>query len=342
MVNDYTPIPLIRCKYLHLFIETLEEFGMAVDSELCESRLPDETPNRSLMYVPAHPALNFIIDITKKYGIEGLGARAGSKLDISIFDEIVRQHLQKARTLGEALNAFCLLVDREQSHVHCHVKSIEGKQARICGTVAMSNEPEQCQYSEWILIMSVLYIIRHAAGKDWSPDKITFHSQPSLCESDWKAFPGTKFCVEQPDTSISMDYGMLSLPWPDCRIDDKFYPTRPRGTTVPDKAWDFPNSLRAALRPYLNDGYPSIKLAAKITGTSVRTLQRRLSQCRLSYSDLVKQLRFDASLELLCDPHKKVLDAALELGFTDPSHFSRAFRHVKGVSPREFRKQQVA
>ena len=224
MLKDYEPVPVIRCTYLHLFIETLEEFNVAVDSELCKSRLPDATPNRSIMYVPAHPALDFIIDITKKHGIEGLGASAGSKLEPSSFDEAIRQELQKATTLGDALNAFCLFVDREQSHVHCHVKSIEGNQARIFGTVAMSNEAEQCHYSEWILIMSMLAIIRHAVGKDWCPDEITFHSQPSLCESDWEAFPGTKFYVGQVDTSITMDQAMLSLPWPDCRIDDRFYP----------------------------------------------------------------------------------------------------------------------
>ncbi|MGB5570644.1 MAG: helix-turn-helix transcriptional regulator, partial [Sedimenticolaceae bacterium] len=97
-----------------------------------------------------------------------------------------------------------------------------------------------------------------------------------------------------------------------------------------------------AIRPYLADGYPTVELAAELAGISVRTLQRRLSQCHVSYSDLVKHLRFEVAADLLADPRNNVIDAACEVGFSDPSHFSRAFRQMAGVSPREFRRQQLA
>lgn len=67
-----------------------------------------------------------------------------------------------------------------------------------------------------------------------------------------------------------------------------------------------------------------------------------MHQCHLSYSDLIKQLRFDIALELLHDPEKTILDAAYEVGFSDPSHFSRAFRQMAGVSPKAYRRQQMA
>jgi AraC-like DNA-binding protein len=44
----------------------------------------------------------------------------------------------------------------------------------------------------------------------------------------------------------------------------------------------------------------------------------------------------------LRDPEKTVMDAACDVGFSDPSHFSRLFRQMSGVSPREYRRQQLA
>jgi AraC-like DNA-binding protein len=102
---------------------------------------------------------------------------------------------------------------------------------------------------------------------------------------------------------------------------------------------DFPTFLRVLVEAYLDDGYPQIELAAEITGTSVRTLQRRLSDAGLSYSELVQQVRFDAAVRMLSDRDTSLTNVAYRLGYTDPSNFSRAFRHMTGVSPREFRQQ---
>ncbi|MGB5569392.1 MAG: helix-turn-helix transcriptional regulator, partial [Sedimenticolaceae bacterium] len=118
--------------------------------------------------------------------------------------------------------------------------------------------------------------------------------------------------------------------------------TRPMPAELASSRWDFPSSLRSAIRPYLADGYPTVELAAELAGMSVRTLQRRLNQSDLSYSDLVKHLRFEVAADLLADPRNTVIDAACEVGYSDPAHFSRAFRQMAGVSPREFRRQRLA
>jgi AraC-like DNA-binding protein len=100
---------------------------------------------------------------------------------------------------------------------------------------------------------------------------------------------------------------------------------------------DFPGSLELALRAYVAEGRPSIQFAAEIAGTSVRTLQRRLARHGLSYSDLAQQARFATAARLLEDPDTKVIDVAYSVGYEDPSHFTRAFRRLSGVSPREYR-----
>jgi len=100
---------------------------------------------------------------------------------------------------------------------------------------------------------------------------------------------------------------------------------------------DFVNLAKNTIKSLLPDGYPEIAQTAKITGTSVRTLQRKLALSDVSYSKLVEQARLEMATPNLLYSDMKVIDLALELGYEDPSHFARAFRRMTGQSPTEFR-----
>jgi AraC-like DNA-binding protein len=88
-------------------------------------------------------------------------------------------------------------------------------------------------------------------------------------------------------------------------------------------------------------GHPTIQRAARVLGIPVRTLQRRLNDAGLTYSELADEVRFKAACRLLEGPHTRVADIAASLGFADPSNFSRAFLRWSGVSPREYRRRRA-
>jgi AraC-like DNA-binding protein len=73
----------------------------------------------------------------------------------------------------------------------------------------------------------------------------------------------------------------------------------------------------------------------------VRTLQRRLAHAGITYARLVAKIRFDMAARRLADPKVKLLDIALDLGYSDHAHFTRAFRRWTGTTPREFRQQKL-
>ena len=114
-----------------------------------------------------------------------------------------------------------------------------------------------------------------------------------------------------------------------CALED--VSKRRSAPTVPLQA------LRTLLRSYLRDAYPGVELAAEATGTSPRTLQRWLSQQGLTYSALIDEARFELAADLLTDPYLKITNIAYELGFKDPGSFSRTFKRLSGLSPREYR-----
>jgi AraC-like DNA-binding protein len=96
--------------------------------------------------------------------------------------------------------------------------------------------------------------------------------------------------------------------------------------------------VRQALRLLTCAGHPDLQALAEIARLPVRTLQRRLSESGLSFRSLVQESQLADALRLMQDPSLKLIDVAFELGFSDPAHFTRAFRRWTGVSPRAFRR----
>jgi AraC family transcriptional regulator len=47
--------------------------------------------------------------------------------------------------------------------------------------------------------------------------------------------------------------------------------------------------------------------------------------------------RIERAKERLCDPKRSIIDAGLDAGFENPSHFARVFRRLVGTSPSRFR-----
>ncbi|MDT3380078.1 helix-turn-helix transcriptional regulator [Labrys neptuniae] len=76
-----------------------------------------------------------------------------------------------------------------------------------------------------------------------------------------------------------------------------------------------------------------------MAGVSTRTFQRKLSHLGLTYSDILDTVRYENASTLLRDTDCKIIDVSFSSGYTDPAHFSRAFRRISGVTQRQFRKQ---
>ena len=87
----------------------------------------------------------------------------------------------------------------------------------------------------------------------------------------------------------------------------------------------------------MRDGYPALERVAEHIGSSARTLQRRLHEAGLTHTDLVDHVRRDVALRRLKTTRLPIGQVAKELGFRDPSSFSRAFQRWTGMSPRAYR-----
>ena len=101
---------------------------------------------------------------------------------------------------------------------------------------------------------------------------------------------------------------------------------------------DYADTLRAMLKAYLSEGYPTARFAAGLMDTSVRTLARRLSSCGLTYGALIDEVRFEVAKDLLQEPDVPLWDVSRAVGFADQAHFTRMFRRIGGLTPSQMRR----
>jgi AraC-like DNA-binding protein len=88
----------------------------------------------------------------------------------------------------------------------------------------------------------------------------------------------------------------------------------------------------------VSDLRPNVRSTAKAMGVSVRTLQRWLAAEGSNFEALIGTSRLSVARRLLAMTDAKVVEIALELGYSDHAHFTRAFRRWTGVSPVAYRR----
>ena len=109
-------------------------------------------------------------------------------------------------------------------------------------------------------------------------------------------------------------------------------------STAPSRS--FSGAIKQVIRAYAGDGWLTVNETSEVVGTSVRTMQRRLSAEKKTYSDIIEETRAEVAGNLLENTDATMLEISRQLGYSDQSHFTRAFRRWAAVSPTEFRAQR--
>lgn len=87
----------------------------------------------------------------------------------------------------------------------------------------------------------------------------------------------------------------------------------------------------------LPSGRATIQTCAASMGTTVRTLQRQLDAEEESFSDLLNRARKQLAVDHLSNPHMRITDVAIMLGYSSLSAFTRWHSMAFGKSPRQVR-----
>ena len=100
---------------------------------------------------------------------------------------------------------------------------------------------------------------------------------------------------------------------------------------------DIVTRVQAALMEQLPNGNISDDSVAFALHMSVRTMHRKLADVNNNFRTMLVEMRRDLAEHYILDNSLTLTEISLLLGFSEPSSFSRAFKHWTGSAPSEVR-----
>ena len=326
--------PLLRLAHPLAFAVYLRGYGARADYYLRKSGLPTLCEDPAA-FAPL-PRIWSFFDCASRSETPELGWLVGAKVGDSKLTGALLRKLESAPTLLQALRRFERLYKLEVTDSEIGIKE---HQNSICLYTRYKGKRDEPGYhvSQAYQLGVFVGLIRHFLGENWVPHEIGIESKlipPGAAE----CFPGSRILTEQPTGYVVVPRWRLhqSSAFRDQRI-GKAEKILLNGHFSSEMPTDCESRLRLVLKSYLSEGYSSQKKAAELMNTSVRTLTRRLATCGVTYRTLIDDLRFETAKEHLLKSDKRIGDIAVSVGFKHQADFTRMFKRVGGLSPKEFR-----
>jgi len=100
--------------------------------------------------------------------------------------------------------------------------------------------------------------------------------------------------------------------------------------------------VRSKLIERLSSGQVDEADIASSVNLSRRSLQRKLRERGVTFSELLDRSRRELGLQYVRDAQHSLNEVAFLLGFAEPGNFSRAFRRWYGKSPSQYRHDSLS
>jgi AraC-like DNA-binding protein len=239
-------------------------------------------------------------------------------------------------TLGEALTGL--------RRYHALVLDIGPMQQTMeNGQLCLSWNPEVehpfRQMAEYNLA-GLITFSRWISGRKNNPLRIdfTYPAPNKLAEHERILGCPLRFSQDRYRLLLSMEWLALPLIQPDAamrmmmeQLAERQMQTLTRGDAIAD--------TRSAIARRLGEGDVELVAIARQVNLSSRTLQRKLQDAKLSFTQLVDDVRRELAERYLADAKLDLVDIAFLLGYSEQSAFTRAYKRWTGRAPAAARAQ---
>lgn len=322
-----------RASSLGPIAEFMERQGGSIARVLTDVDLPFALLEQPEIVVPLREQFRFLERAAKETGDAYFGARLGQIVkspNLSAFGAWVcsADTLQHAMTRAHAGLAVMLqtstnlYVAREGDKVRWSIEFVEP-------------ETDGRHHNELLGLGYMMDLVRVYAGPRWRPDVVMTALPSGEPRAALEDIVGTNVSHGHVMTSITFDEALL-----DCgRLSSSRRGDGSDGRQEPQLPGqnDEMATIAAVVDLALHEDYPRIEWVAAKLGTTRRSLQRRLAANGTSFVRLAEGALVRRAKLLLSEDMMPITDIALDLGYRDPAHFTRAFRRWTGVAPSAYR-----
>ncbi|WP_072392865.1 AraC family transcriptional regulator [Hyphomicrobium sp. CS1GBMeth3] len=322
-----------RASSLGPISEFMDRHGGSIARVLRDVDLPFALLDQPEIIVPLREQFRLLERAARETGDACFGARLGqavSSPNLSAYGawvcsaDTLRQAMRRAHAgLGTMLQTSTnLYVAREGTSVRWSIEFVEP-------------ETDGRHHNELLGVGYMMDLIRVYAGPKWRPHVVRTALPVGTPRRELESIFATNVSNGHAMASITFDAALLNASRH--RVAQSTAGEQPQAEPPVPKNGDTLATFATVVELALHEGYPRIDWVAEKLGTTRRSLQRLLSTQGTSFNALVEDVLYRQAKKLLADASLPVIDIALRLGYTDPAHFTRAFRRWAGVTPTTYR-----
>ena len=326
-------IPLVRVHYADSFAQTLNRLGAPTERLLNKVNLYQEMLTVPGGYMPVGQLWEFTALATEYTGLPDIGLMSGMT-PLEKHSGFGR-NLLCAPTLYQAIMMFCETARAELSNVDFHIREEPGK-IWFCRAPIEGSEDEVQQIESYLIGMMV-QVIRWAAGSGWKPRELRLQSPDARAFLDVEMFSDANIRTGYYQLALGVPPGLLPLRLLHAADSPEEGQGEPGLSQTSVREAAFTIAIKEVLLTHIRSHHGKIKDVARSLDMPVRTLQRNLANSGTTFSQLLDQVRIETAMVLLEDADLKLSDVAQELDYSERAHFSRAFKRINGVTPRQYR-----
>lgn len=185
---------------------------------------------------------------------------------------------------------------------------------------------------------SSVRMMRSLTGLPLNPLEVTFTYPAPTSTAEYDRIFRCPVRFEYKENSVTIDPSIASIPvrMPNPGLRQYFEAYAQDFLAQMDQKNEVTRKVMRILLEQLDDDQLSLEKVAKQMAISARTLQNRLSDEGVTFSDLLDKTRERLARQYLRENYS-VEQITYLLGFSEPSVFRKAFKKWVGVTPKEYR-----
>ena len=275
--------------------------------------------------------LSLAADVTQ---CRNFGLRLAEYQGLAVLGPILVM-MHGTRTIGEAMETLAEFYVLHTSM--SSVRAARNEQGMVL-TYDLENAsgPGEIQAIELGLANGMQYL-RSVCGTGWRPVVVQLrHASPADRTLHGRAF-GASLHFNQDRNAIVLDRDTVMHPVTQFRRNAHHVLEAHlrRERTQMGALWVVrTQTIIRALLPFTGS---SLNAIARALATSPRSLQRRLLEAGTTFDELREQVREDLAVKYVRQSNLRLAEISEMLGYSQQSAFSRAFKRLRGVTPRQLR-----
>ena len=190
------------------------------------------------------------------------------------------------------------------------------------------------------VISACVRMMYNLTGIHLYPLEVTFAYPRPLSTAEYERIFNCPLLFDQDETSFTLGFALLNTPVraPNPELLAYFGQYARDFIAEMDQNQEHTRAVTRIILANLDDENLGIDKIAREMSLSVRTLQKRLEDEGVIFSDLLRSVREKLAKKYLQENYS-VEQITYLLGFSEPSAFRKAFKKWSGITPREYRGQ---